>query len=110
LSGEQTYNNDKLSKQGNNQYTDSSICLNQTDAEHPREVVAKVVHKGTATVSKINQIYESDCFNRFLSFFTNHKEAQISPRVRGMTSKGQDVPLIFLNFPPRAWNDCYFIY
>jgi putative N-acetylmannosamine-6-phosphate epimerase len=41
--------------------TSDTVGMNHTDREQPRDVVAKVVHKSTDTISKINQIFESDC-------------------------------------------------
>ncbi len=57
------YYNEKLSRQTETQFgnTGDTVGINDTDREQPRDVVAKVVHKSTDTVSKINQIFESDC-------------------------------------------------
>jgi len=55
------YYNELLSKQGNNQYTEQSFVMNHNEAQKPIEVVAKIVNKGTETLSRINQIFESDC-------------------------------------------------
>jgi hypothetical protein len=37
--------------------------MNHTEAQNPRDVIAKIVHKSTDTISKLNQIFESDCID-----------------------------------------------
>jgi len=53
------YYNEKLSKQGNR--TDINFGTNDTEVKkQPRNVVSDITGVGTATLSKINTIYESD--------------------------------------------------
>jgi DNA modification methylase len=54
--------NEKLSRQQETQFGNNGDTVSQilTDREQPRDVVAKAVHKSTDTISKINQIFESD--------------------------------------------------
>jgi hypothetical protein len=56
---------EKLSRQkeGLKQYADNTVVVNHNDGEQPIDVVAKVVHKSTQTVSRINQIFKSDCID-----------------------------------------------
>jgi hypothetical protein len=57
--------NEKLSRQTETQFGNNGDTVVQilNDRERPIEVVAKAVHKSTDTVSKINQIFESDCID-----------------------------------------------
>lgn len=57
------YYNEKLSRQTDTQFgnNDGTVVIIDNDREKPIKIVARIVNKGVATVSKINQIFESDC-------------------------------------------------
>ena len=73
------YYNEKLAKHGN-QYTKKCSGTNNTEAKHPRNVVSDITGVGTATLSKINKIYNSN--NEDLKKKVDNKEISIDKGVQ----------------------------